>query len=100
MVGRAGPHKEDPVTVSEEAGQRSRSFGPGSPGHGAPRPKSAPAVRSENLWPADLEDGTSRDEAVAYEMERRAGSFMRPKYPPFPPPKGIPKAKRRPRVEK
>lgn len=45
-------------------------------------------------WPMDLADFTPHPAAVEYELERRAGSFMRPKYPPYPPPSDIPKMKR------
>jgi len=45
----------------------------------------------QNTWPVDLQERVVRPPVVDYEMERRAGSFMRPKFPPWPPPATIPR---------
>lgn len=42
--------------------------------------------RGGRVWPVDLADRRSYGEAADYELERRAGSFMRPRYPPYPSP--------------
>lgn len=57
------------------------------------RPPPPPPPR-EALWPADMADATERAPAVRFEMERRAGSFMRPRVRPALPPPSIPKMRR------
>ena len=43
------------------------------------------------VWPADLADRRVYPQPVAYELERRAGSFMRPRFMPSNPPPPIPR---------
>ena len=43
--------------------------------------------------PADVVDQRPLPPVVDYELERRAGSFLDPRYPNFGPPAGIPRAK-------
>ncbi|MCZ6729913.1 MAG: hypothetical protein O7C61_09400 [SAR324 cluster bacterium] len=83
MVERALLSGGDRVQMSEEADQRTAQQAP------KPRRK-APETE---IWPVDLADSTVYPPAVAYELERRAGSFMQPKYPHDPPPAGIPRLK-------
>ncbi|MBI3993942.1 MAG: hypothetical protein HY342_11765 [Candidatus Lambdaproteobacteria bacterium] len=43
--------------------------------------------------PADVVDQRPLAPSVDYELERRAGSFLDPRYPGYGPPAGIPRAK-------
>ena len=82
------PH--DPVELSRLGSEQAHA-------HAAPPPraKEVPARAEGEVWPADLADPTQYPPAVDYELERRAGSFMRPKYPPGPAPSNIPKIRRK-----
>lgn len=77
------PHGPELVELTEQGADRSRQR------DAPPRPR----PRSD-IWPADMADTTARPPAVRFELERRAGSFMRPKFAPSPPRLPIPKMKR------
>lgn len=55
------------------------------------RSPAEPKAGAEPLWPADQADRTVHPEPVLYELERRAGSFMRPKVLPSQPRQPIPR---------
>jgi hypothetical protein len=92
MVERKWRALGDRVELSEAGSEQARrQAGP------PPKPTQVAPTRSGDVWPLDLAERTSYGPAVDYERERRAGSFMKPKYPPFPPPLKIPKMKRKKR---
>ncbi len=88
MVERGLRSLGDRVEVSGEGGRQARELG--TP---PPRVTKVSPYREGGIWPADLADTRSRGAAVDYELERRAGSFMEPKYPPYPSPTTFRKVK-------
>lgn len=81
MVERRWHSLADKVELSAEGSEGSREDATMPP-----RLVKVSLSREGGLWPVDLADRRSYGEAVDYELERRAGSFMRPKYPPYPSP--------------
>ncbi len=81
------PH--DPVELSPRGAEQAQAEA--AP---PPRARRAPARAQGEVWPIDLANVTQYPSAVDYELERRAGSFMRPKVAPHPAPPTIPKIKR------
>lgn len=55
------------------------------------RASDAAGAESEKKWPVDLAERKVYPQPVAYELERRAGSFMRPRYIPSNSPPPIPR---------
>lgn len=90
MVERRLRSLSDKVDLSPEGSAQARQQA-GLP----PKPTQVPPTRGGDVWPEDLADRRSFGPAVDYELERRAGSFMRPKFPPHPSPTRIPRAKRK-----
>lgn len=79
MVERALFAAPDKIELSTEGRMQAVEQHPG------------PKAGAEQLWPIDLADRTVYPEPVAYELERRAGSFMRPKQEPSIPHRPIPR---------
>ena len=77
MVARALFASPDKVELSQQGREQS---GEARPAQDRPR-------NGADLWPEDLADRHVYPPPVAHELERRAGSFMKPKYVPQPPAK-------------
>jgi len=88
MVERRRKASPDRVELSEEGSAAQHAL------EGGLRFEAFPPEEPPGHWPAQLADPTVYPPSVSYELERRAGSLMRPKYPPEPPPAGIPKMRR------
>ena len=85
MVERRRKASPDRVELSEEGTAAQQALEPGL------RFEAFPPPEAPGHWPGELADPTVYPPVVGYELERRAGSLMRPKYSPGPPPAGIPK---------
>ena len=81
MVERALSATPERIELSTEA--REQAVGNRAP--------DSAGVNSNKIWPADIAEGEVYPQPVAYELERRAGSFMKPKYVPSNPPPPIPR---------
>ncbi len=90
MVERTLFAAPDPVELSPEGREQAVDLP-------APQPRGAAGA---DIWPADLADRHPYPEPVAHELERRAGSFMRPKVLPHPPRPGIPRVRPKEATEK
>ncbi len=90
MVERGWRSLGDRVELSIEGSEQARRL-PGRP----PRLVKVPRSRTGDVGPADLAERESRGPVVDYELERRAGSFLRPPYPSFPSPAKIPRVRRK-----
>lgn len=90
MVERRWRALGDRVDLSGEGSEQARRLGSAPPRLVKARPSQPGGV-----WPVDLADRRSYGAAVDYELERRAGSFMHPKYPSYPSPTRFPKVKAR-----